>query len=92
MEPELTAICEELSRQFIAAEIRIGLAFAKVAAREYTEGNLEQGHKVRANARQAYAEAERRLQEGEACGWGMAVLRERLRDFRKALDGIASEA
>jgi len=92
MEPELTAICEELARQFIAAEIRIGLAFAKVAAREYTEGNLEQGHKARANARQAYAEAERRLQEGEARGGGMAVLRERLRDFREALDGIASEA
>jgi len=92
MEPELAAVCEELSRQFIAAEIRIGLAFARVAAREYAEGNLEQGHKVRANARQAYAEAERRLQEGGARGRGMAVLRERLRDFREALDGIASEA
>ena len=92
MEPELTAICEELARQFIAAEIRIGLAFAKVAARAYTEGNLEPGHKARANARQAYAEAERRLQEGEARGRGMAVLRERLRDFREALDDLARGA
>ena len=92
MEPELTAIFEELARQFIAVEIRIGLAFAKVAAREYTAGNLEQGHKARVSARQAYAEAERRLQEGEARGRGMAVLRERLRDFREALDDLAREA
>ena len=92
MEPELTAVFEELTRQFIAAEIKIGLIFARVAAKKYAEGSRDQGRKVRANAREAYTEAERRLQEGEARGWELAVLREGLRGFREALDAIASEA
>jgi hypothetical protein len=88
MEPELTAVFEELTRQFIAAEIRIGLTFARMAAREYAEGNRDQGHKVRAHAREAYAEAERRLQEGDARGWEMGVLREQLRGFCETLDEL----
>ena len=43
MEPELTAVFEELTRQFIAAEIKIGLIFARVAAKKYAEGSRDQG-------------------------------------------------
>jgi hypothetical protein len=92
MELEPIAVSEELWWQFIAVEIQLRLTFTRMAAREYAAGKRDRGREVRTKAREAYAEAACRLQEGEARGWKTAALRDRLRDFREALDAIASEA
>ncbi len=83
---------EEVSVQFIAEEIELGLAFATLAATEYAQGRVDRAREVRAKGGKAGAQAERRLQEAQERGWDVGILRERLRDLRKRMDEIEGEA
>ncbi len=60
---------EEVSVQFIAEEIELGLAFATLAATEYAQGRVDRAREVRAKGEKAGAQAERRLQEAQERGW-----------------------
>ena len=73
------------TRQFIEAEIALGLTFVRLAHTEYRYGETALGRTVKAKAAQASAEAEYRLNQAEARGVTMRDLRARLGQLLAAL-------
>ncbi len=82
---------EEMSLNFIAEEIEIGLTFATVAATEHAQGRIQRAHEVWAKAERACAEAEHRLVEAQQRGCDVAGLSERLHELRERLQDQDSE-
>ena len=80
---------EEVTREFIAAEIETGLAFAAAAATQYASGDRQRGREVQAKAQIAHDQARDRIRQAEARGVALGSLRERLRDLADRLDGLA---
>ncbi len=83
---------EPITREFIAAQVESGVAFARLAAAEYASGNHQRGRKAAGRAQTAHDEALQRIRQAEARGLALGSLRERLRDLADRLAGLAGES
>ena len=85
------AMSEALARDFIAAEIELGVTFDQVAIPESMYGEQQRSGAAKVKAVQACAEAEHWLDKAEARGWDVRELRRQLRLLREALARLDQE-
>ncbi len=83
---------EQLSRQFLEAEITSGLTGVQLATTAYRHGDRADGDMFTAKATRACAKVEWWLREAEARGWGVADLRQQLRTVHAALADLQARA
>ncbi len=75
----------QLYRQFVHAEIALGLTYARLAMTAYHHGHLAHGKRIAASAAHAKAKVAHWLEEAEARGWEVADLNEEYQALRAAL-------
>ncbi len=76
---------EKFYREFLHAEIAIGITYARLAMTAYTAGHALHGNRIAAMACNSKAEVARWLEDAEEYGWNMAEVTAEYQCLRAAL-------
>ncbi len=76
---------EQFYRQFLHAEIAIGITYARLAMSAYEQGHALHGNRIAGMACNTKAEVARWLEDAEENGWDMADVNAEYQCLRAAL-------